>query len=112
MSRTRSGTASITMHSCGKGRLIPLLLVISVATKDTIGPISEIIHADSGWLIADCKNIDAFVSAIREVLANPEEAQKRSFVARRLYLDEHSWDGFCEHVRTLPIWNYAARFLE
>lgn len=58
------------------------------------GGIPDFITNDTGWLIADHEDATAFCQAIHEVVANREEAQRRTDNARHLLEKRHSFATF------------------
>jgi glycosyltransferase involved in cell wall biosynthesis len=73
---------------------MPLVLLEALASglavlAPDVGGIREVIPADSGFLIGRCDDVQAYVEAIRRVIANPQlifaECDKRQKLLRELY---------------------------
>jgi glycosyltransferase involved in cell wall biosynthesis len=68
-----------------------------------VGGTGEVLDADGSWPVAEADDPDAYVKAIREVLADPVEARRRSSALRERLLLERTEDAFAEHVAELLI---------
>ena len=64
-----------------------------------IGGTGEVLDADGSWPVSEAEDPDAYVTAIREVLADPAEARRRSRALRDRLLRERTEAAFAEHVR-------------
>jgi Glycosyltransferase len=69
-----------------------------------IGAIGELIDDKTGWLVKDSGNCSGYVEAIRDVLANPREAQQRASRLKALINERHTWSAFLTRVEKLDIW--------
>ena len=56
------------------------------------------LHADGAWPVAEVEDPEAYVGAIRDVLADPVEARRRSSALRERLLGERSEEAFAEDV--------------
>lgn len=59
-----------------------------------IGGIRELVTSDTGWLIEDPDSTESFVSALREIIDDPREADRRAAEMLALLDREHSWDAY------------------
>jgi hypothetical protein len=57
-----------------------------------------VLDADCSWPVAEAEDPDAYVKAIRDVLADPVQARHRSLALRERLLLERTEDAFAEHV--------------
>lgn len=55
-----------------------------------VGGVPELIDDDTGWLVQDADNVDAYISAITDMLADPEARIKRATAARDRVHTRHS----------------------
>jgi glycosyltransferase involved in cell wall biosynthesis len=66
-----------------------------------VGGTGEVLDADGSWPVAEVEDPDAYVKAIREVLADPVDARRRALSLRERLLEERPEDAFAEHVAGL-----------
>ncbi len=66
-----------------------------------VGGTGEVLDAEGSWPVAEVEDPDAYVSAIRSVLADPVDARRRSLSLRERLLLERTEDAFAEHVAEL-----------
>jgi glycosyltransferase involved in cell wall biosynthesis len=72
------------------------------AIAPPMGLIPDIITPETGWLVQDMDNPEAYAQAIRECLSDPDERMRRIRNAQELMRREHSWESFCRMVSDLP----------
>jgi len=66
-----------------------------------VGGTGEVLDADGAWPVAEVEDPDAYVKAIRDVLADPVQSRRRSLALRERLLQERSEEAFAEHVAEL-----------
>ncbi|GJD85273.1 hypothetical protein HPGCJGGD_3160 [Methylobacterium haplocladii] len=66
-----------------------------------IGGIPELIHQDTGWLVADHWEPDAYVSQLRAALEQTDTAHRRTRGLRDLIDERHDPQTFTETVRSM-----------
>ena len=66
-----------------------------------VGGVGELVDETTGWLVARDADAAGFVAAIREALAQPDEALKRAERMRARIRERHDWGVFAEAVRRL-----------
>lgn len=66
-----------------------------------VGGTGEVLHPDGAWPVAEVEDPDAYVKAIRDVLADPAQARRRALALRERLLMERAEDAFAEHVAKL-----------
>lgn len=66
-----------------------------------VGGTGEVLHDDGAWPVRDVENPDAYVKAIRDVLADPVDARRRARSLRERLAEERTEDAFAEHVAGL-----------
>jgi glycosyltransferase involved in cell wall biosynthesis len=70
-----------------------------VATQ--IGGTGEVLSTEDAWPVPDHENPDAYVTALREVLADPAEARRRAAGLRERMLRERTEAAYDEQVATV-----------
>jgi glycosyltransferase involved in cell wall biosynthesis len=63
-----------------------------------VGGTGEVIHEDDSWPVADVENPAAYVAAIRDVLADPVKARRRSQALRERLLRERTEASYADQV--------------
>lgn len=63
-----------------------------------VGGVSELISSDTGYLVSAEHKPAEFISALRDIKTNPEEAQTRANNLRLLIQQRHSWNHFCRQL--------------
>jgi glycosyltransferase involved in cell wall biosynthesis len=66
-----------------------------------VGGTGEVLGYDDSWPVADFENPEAYVRAIRDVLADPARARERSQALRDRLLAERTEDEYADHVAGL-----------
>jgi glycosyltransferase involved in cell wall biosynthesis len=66
-----------------------------------VGGTGEVLDPDGSWPVAEVEDPDAYVKAIRDVLADPVQARRRSSALRERLLRERTEDAFAAHVADL-----------
>jgi glycosyltransferase involved in cell wall biosynthesis len=66
-----------------------------------VGGTGEVLSPEDSWPVAEVEDPDAYVTAIREVLADPAGARRRSLALRDRLLRERTEKSFAEHVAQL-----------
>lgn len=64
----------------------------------SVGGVPEVIGADVGWPVADWREPDAYVTALRDVLADPRAARAKALTLRERLLEERSQTVYAEHA--------------
>ncbi|HET7326701.1 MAG TPA: glycosyltransferase family 4 protein [Nocardioidaceae bacterium] len=66
-----------------------------------VGGTGEVLGDDDSWPVADLENPDAYVQAIRDVLADQAKARRRSQELRDRLLRERTEEAYADHVAGL-----------
>lgn len=66
-----------------------------------VGGIAEMLDGETGWLIADFEDIDSYSVALREMAANPDEAQSRVAALQKRLADQFARDGYINKINEL-----------
>ena len=66
-----------------------------------IGGTGEVLDPDGSWPVAEVDDPDAYVKALRDVLADPIRARRRSLALRERLLQERTEEAFAESVAGL-----------
>jgi glycosyltransferase involved in cell wall biosynthesis len=66
-----------------------------------VGGTGEVLTPADAWLVPEDEDAAAYESAIREVLADPDEATKRGRALRERLMRERTEDDFAEHVASV-----------
>jgi glycosyltransferase involved in cell wall biosynthesis len=66
-----------------------------------VGGTGEVLSEADAWPLAEVEDPDAYVAALRQVLADPGEARRRSAALRRRMLQERTPAAYAEHVAGL-----------
>jgi glycosyltransferase involved in cell wall biosynthesis len=66
-----------------------------------VGGTGEVLDPEGSWPVAEVEDPQAYVDAIREVLADPVRARRRAVALRERMLQERTEDAFAEHVAEL-----------
>ena len=70
-----------------------------VATQ--IGGTGEVLSSEDAWPVPDHENPDAYVAALREILADPSEARRRAAALRERMLRERTEAAYDRQVATV-----------
>lgn len=78
---------------------IPTLLIDAAAlgipiVASAVGGIPELVTDKTGWIIADYKNPEEYVSSLKEICSFPAEANARSEQMLSYVNELHSWSGY------------------
>lgn len=63
-----------------------------------VGGTGEVLDEDDSWPVADAENPEAYVRAVRDVLADPARARRRSQAMRERLLRERTEEQYADHV--------------
>ncbi len=63
-----------------------------------VGGTGEVLGADDAWPVADAEDPDAYVAALRDVLADPAAARRRALALRERMLRERTTAQYAEQV--------------
>ncbi len=74
-----------------------------------VGGTGEVLGEDDSWPVADAGNPQAYVHAIRDVLADPTGARRRSQALRDRMLRERTEAAYADHVAGLLLVDAASR---
>jgi glycosyltransferase involved in cell wall biosynthesis len=66
-----------------------------------VGGTGEVLGYEDSWPVADLENPDAYVQAIRDVLADPTKARRRSHALRERLLQERTETAYADHVASV-----------
>ena len=66
-----------------------------------VGGVGELIDEDTGWPVRDAKSVAAYVEAIRDMLANPEERVRRARNLKQAVLTRHTMDTYKQTIRSV-----------
>jgi glycosyltransferase involved in cell wall biosynthesis/2-polyprenyl-3-methyl-5-hydroxy-6-metoxy-1,4-benzoquinol methylase len=86
---------------------IPTVLInaaslgVPIVASD-VGGIAELVDDDTGWLIKDYKDPSAYIRALLEIRANPEEARRRVKYMLERVKRLHSWDTYANKLSETP----------
>jgi glycosyltransferase involved in cell wall biosynthesis len=97
----------LTRHEGGAITLKEAIVAGVPVVAPPLGVIPEIVNPDTGWLVTNADDPAAYVEAIRDCLASPEERIRRIRNAQDLIKREHSWESFARAVTALPAYRLA-----
>jgi glycosyltransferase involved in cell wall biosynthesis len=66
-----------------------------------VGGTGEVLHDDGSWPVKNPEDPDAYVRAIRDVLADPTEARRQSLALRERLLRERTEAEFADRAADL-----------
>lgn len=69
----------------------------------SVGGISELVDETSGWVVTDDDEVDAYVTRIRERMAQPQQAQQRVIKGQAIIAERHSWDHFHARLKSIGL---------
>jgi glycosyltransferase involved in cell wall biosynthesis len=72
-----------------------------------VGGTGEVLSDEDAWLVTDADDPDAYVAALRAVLADQDSARRRSAALRERLLRERTEAAYAEHVAAVLL--HAAR---
>jgi glycosyltransferase involved in cell wall biosynthesis len=86
---------------------IPTVLLEALASglavlAPDVGGIREVIPEDSGFLISRCDDVQAYVEAIRRVIANPQLIFAERDKRQKLLREHHSPQAFISSLASMP----------
>ncbi|QRM28282.1 methyltransferase domain-containing protein [Microvirga sp. VF16] len=86
---------------------IPTVLINAASlgvpiVASNVGGIAELVDDDTGWLINDYKDPSAYIRALVEIRANPEEAARRVQCMLERVKRLHSWDTYTTTLSETP----------
>ncbi|WP_299926475.1 glycosyltransferase [uncultured Nocardioides sp.] len=67
-----------------------------------VGGVPEVLDDRVGWPITSFDDVDAYVAALRHVIASPEEARRRAEAARAILAEDFSWEAFLRRLEDVP----------
>ncbi len=67
--------------------------------SSNVGGISELVDADTGWLIEDLQRPDQYVAALREIRDAPHIAVERTKAMQERLKRQHSWEAFIRSMQ-------------
>lgn len=84
---------------------LPFVLLQATAANlpivsSSVGGISDLITADSGFPVMNFEEVSAYVSYLRDLYRNPKEGQKRLNCARQIVMQRHTLEAFATSVET------------
>jgi glycosyltransferase involved in cell wall biosynthesis len=82
---------------------LPTLLIdIMQAGIPTIaantGGVSELVNAETGWMVDHVDNIDAYIQGLQEMAVSPELCLQKIETGCRLVKTQHHWEGYCQQI--------------
>lgn len=102
ISELELGDADVWLYTSAWDGVPSQLLEVAMTGVPIVGSLvggtGEVLDPDGSWPVAQVEDPDAYVSAIRDVLADPVEARRRSAALREQLLRERSEEAFAEHV--------------
>lgn len=66
-----------------------------------VGGVGELIDEETGWPVRDAKSVDAYVVAIMDMLARPQERVRRAGNLKQAVLTRHTMDSYKETIRSV-----------
>lgn len=66
-----------------------------------VGGVGELIDEDTGWPVEDAKNVAAYVTAIQDMLAKPEERVRRAHNLKQAVLTRHTMDTYKQTISSV-----------
>ena len=99
------GEADVWLYTSAWDGVPTLLLEVAMTGVPIVGSLvggtGEVLSEDDAWPIAEIDDAEAYVKAIREVLANRTGARDRALALRERLLRERSEDAFAKQVTDL-----------
>jgi len=94
--------ADVWLYTSGWDGVPSQLLEVAMTGVPIVGSLvggtGEVLGEEDAWPVADRENPDAYVQAIREVLADQTSARRRSQALRERMLRERTEAAYAEHV--------------
>jgi glycosyltransferase involved in cell wall biosynthesis len=86
---------------------IPTVLINAAAlgvpiVASDVGGIAELVDEDTGWLIRDHKDPGAYIRALEEIRANPDEAARRVHNMLERVKRLHTWSAYIDTLSETP----------
>lgn len=81
----RAGLPNVLLECMGNG--LP-------AIASNVGGVAEIVNSETGWLVGDRNDAEAFKDAISRVLRRREAIREKGLAAQRLIETRHTWEDF------------------
>lgn len=69
-----------------------------------IGAIRELIDEQTGWLLPESEDVEAYVRALRYLQAHPQIALERAKNLKDMIDTRHNWSAFIDRLNLLDIW--------
>jgi glycosyltransferase involved in cell wall biosynthesis len=66
-----------------------------------VGGVPELITDETGWLVHDADNVNAYVKALREILAAPDESRRRAQMLKALIESRHAFANYASELRLI-----------
>ncbi len=74
---------------------------IPIVAPTGVGGIGELISEDTGWPVENQYDAGEYADRLRQAIASPGEAARRSEALSRLVAARHTFEAFCSAVRRL-----------
>ncbi|WP_156927108.1 glycosyltransferase family 4 protein [Azospirillum halopraeferens] len=86
---------------------LPIVLLEATAmglpiVAPDVGGISDLVNADTGWLVSGPDAVDEYVEAIREIEAKPRLARRKVLAAQKILRERHDWQSYHRSLAALP----------
>jgi glycosyltransferase involved in cell wall biosynthesis len=83
------------------GQLLEVVMIGIPLVSTLIGGTGEVLSEDDSWLVRDVEDVDVYVSALRQALADPAEARRRAAALRERLLRARTETEYAEHAARL-----------
>ncbi len=93
LNTTFSGDVSLELIEIA-GRAVPIV-------SSTLGIAIDEETSDLSWFIGDADNIDDYVSALKEVLSDPDSARRKAHTLRNRLIETRSFEKFRNNIKEL-----------
>ena len=72
------------------------------AVASDVGGACELLDDETGWLIGNADDVQAYVNALREIRDAPAEAERRGRRLRERVAKDHNWRSFRDGLAIEP----------
>ncbi|HMN14468.1 MAG TPA: glycosyltransferase family 4 protein, partial [Bellilinea sp.] len=67
-----------------------------------VGGIGDLVSDETGWPVRDVDDVDAYCSALRQLLDGAEDTRARARAGLALVSERHSFRAFAKNVEAIP----------